>query len=118
MITLHDLNDPSARANVRDAPVVVFVNPHTGRAHVVAGAATVDAAERSGAKGVYGVKISVEDECHELEIATAAVLAIRGHVDRADAVVLRPLADTIGKYWTREMSVPWREMLTSWEMLE
>jgi hypothetical protein len=57
------------------------------------------------------VSISVETESFELELATAAALAIRGHLDDRDADALRPLAETILEYWARGQPVPWTKML-------
>jgi hypothetical protein len=112
VITLHDLNNHDARAVVREAPVILFVNPHTGWKHVVSGGSIVEAAQRSGDERVPGVQISVEDEGFERELATAAVLAIRGHVDDASAECLRSLSETILKYWSQDLPVPWTEMLS------
>jgi hypothetical protein len=112
--TLHQLNDLATRTAVKDAQLVILVDPHTGRQNVIGGAAFVEAARPSGdaEAGAWAVSISVEVESHELELAVAAVLAIRGAIDDAKAAEqLRPLAATILKYWNNGLDVPWSEML-------
>lgn len=111
MMTLHDLNTSPARESIRTAQVISFMNPHTGGSHIVVGRALVEAGDPK--TQVSSVTLSVESEGHELELATAAVLAIRGAVDDVDAGPgLRPLTETIRKYWDRGLDVPWTEMLT------
>jgi hypothetical protein len=82
MMTLHDLNDPAARASVRTAPVIVLVSPHTGLSRIAVGQALVDEATRQSGPdaGVPAVRISIEGmsvsepESHELELAIAAIV--------------------------------------------
>jgi hypothetical protein len=111
VLTLHDLDKPQIRAKVREAGMVLFVNPHTGGSQVVAGA-RLSRCAMPRSSGNPDISISVETESVELQLATAAVLAIRGHLDDTDAHALRPLAEAILQYWTHGLPVPWTQMLS------
>jgi hypothetical protein len=120
MIILNDLNDPNVRDDVRISPVVLFVNPATGGSWVVVGSAAVEKAKASNLDaGVVGVRISIEAESGELELGTAAILAIRSDVEcpfTGDQGLegLAPLVKTIQKWWGRGLPCPFDEMLASW----
>jgi hypothetical protein len=109
-MTVHDHNEAEARAVVSTAPVVLFVDPHTGYVRVIVGQALLDG-DPTATVAAAQLSVETESEGPELELATAAVLAIRGAVDDASAEQLRPLANVIQKYWNRGLRVPWTAML-------